>query len=98
LVLLVPPAPSVTRHFSIFIYFVLFLTLLKESYFTYPPEDESPVDHDILFRPGIAPDGSDTFTPRNLIYDLKGAFGSMKKVGALYEPEDDGSLDQPGVW
>ncbi|KAJ4373126.1 mtDNA inheritance, partitioning of the mitochondrial organelle [Neocucurbitaria cava] len=71
----------------------------QESYFTYPPEPQSPVDHDILFRPGIAPDGSDTFTPRTLIYDLKGAFGSMKKINALYEPEDDRSiLDQTGVW
>ncbi|EMD66217.1 hypothetical protein COCSADRAFT_179550 [Bipolaris sorokiniana ND90Pr] len=70
-----------------------------ESYFTYPPEDESPVNHDILFRPGMAPDGSDTFTPRTLIYDLKGAFGSMRKINALYEAEDDRSiLDQPGVW
>jgi hypothetical protein len=56
------------------------------------------VDHDILFRPGIAPDGSDTFTPRTLVYDLKGSFGSMRKVNALYEPEDDGSLERPGVW
>ncbi|KAH9872498.1 mtDNA inheritance, partitioning of the mitochondrial organelle [Plenodomus lingam] len=71
----------------------------QESYFTYPPEEESPVDHDVSFRPGIAPDGSDTFTPRALIYDLKGAFGSMRKISALYEPEDDRSLiDQPGVW
>jgi hypothetical protein len=76
----------------------LLLTPPKESYFTYPPEAESPVDHDILFRPGIAPDGSDTFTPRTLIYDLKGSFGSMRKVNALYEPEDDGSLERPGVW
>lgn len=71
----------------------------QESYFTYPPEAESPVDHDILFRPGLAPDGSDTFTPRTLIYDLKGAFGSMRKLNALYEAEDDRNiLDQTGVW
>lgn len=71
----------------------------QESYFTYPPEEESPVDHDISFRPGLAPDGSDTFTPRALIYDLKGAFGSMRRINALYEPEDDRSiLDQTGVW
>ncbi|KAF2124767.1 mtDNA inheritance protein dml1, partial [Dothidotthia symphoricarpi CBS 119687] len=70
-----------------------------ESYFTYPPEPESPVNHDVLFRPGTAPDGSDTFTPRTLIYDLKGAFGSMRKTNALYEHEDDRNiLDQTGVW
>ncbi|KAF2728617.1 protein DML1 [Polyplosphaeria fusca] len=70
----------------------------QESYFTYPPEPESPVNHDILFRGGIAPDGSDTFTPRALIYDLKGAFGSMKKVNALYEPEEDANVTGSNVW
>ncbi|KAL6706061.1 mtDNA inheritance, partitioning of the mitochondrial organelle [Coniothyrium glycines] len=71
----------------------------QEAYFTYAPEPESPINHDISFRPGIAPDGSDTFTPRTLIYDLKGAFGSMRKINALYEPEDDRNiLDQTGVW
>ncbi|KAF1927184.1 mtDNA inheritance protein dml1 [Didymella exigua CBS 183.55] len=71
----------------------------QESYFTYPPEPESAVNHDVHFRAGIAPDGSDTFTPRALIYDLKGAFGSMRKISALYEAEDDRSiLDQTGVW
>ncbi|KAJ8112019.1 hypothetical protein OPT61_g5519 [Boeremia exigua] len=71
----------------------------QESYFTYPPEPESAVNHDIHFRAGIAPDGSDTFTPRALIYDLKGAFGSMRKINALYEAEDDRNiLDQTGVW
>jgi hypothetical protein len=34
-----------------------------------------------------------------LIYDLKGAFGSMKKISALYEAEDDRNiLEQTGVW
>ncbi|CAI6336674.1 unnamed protein product [Periconia digitata] len=70
----------------------------QESYFTYPPEPESPVNHDILFRQGIAPDGTDTFTPRTLIYDLKGAFGSMKKVNALYEREDEVNVEKSGVW
>ncbi|KAF2120000.1 tubulin domain-containing protein [Lophiotrema nucula] len=69
-----------------------------ESYFTYPPEPESPVNHDILFRPGVAPDGTDTFTPRALIYDLKGAFGGMKKVNALYEPEEDANVTGSSVW
>ncbi|KAJ4292025.1 mtDNA inheritance, partitioning of the mitochondrial organelle [Kalmusia sp. IMI 367209] len=69
-----------------------------ESYFTYPSEPESPVNHDIHFRAGIAPDGSDTFTPRTLIYDLKGAFGSMRKVNALYEPEEDANVERSGVW
>ncbi|EKG12639.1 Heterokaryon incompatibility [Macrophomina phaseolina MS6] len=72
----------------------------QESYFTYDdPEitgeaakvaEPSPVDHDVHFRPGIGADGSDTYMPRAVIYDLKGGFGSMRKINALYEPEDDG--------
>ncbi|KAF2276862.1 tubulin nucleotide-binding domain-like protein [Westerdykella ornata] len=69
-----------------------------ESYFTYHPEEESPVNHDILFRPGIAPDGSDTFTPRAVIYDLKGAFGTMRKLNALYETEADVAPTESDVW
>ncbi|OCL03467.1 protein DML1 [Glonium stellatum] len=70
----------------------------QESYFTYPPEPESPVNHDIHFRPGLAPDGSETFTPRALIYDLKGAFGSMRKINALYEVEEEGGTVGKGLW
>ena len=47
----------------------------------------------------MAPDSSETFTPRTLIYDLKGAFGGMRKINALYEPENDRNVqDQAGVW
>ncbi|KAK4192026.1 tubulin domain-containing protein [Podospora australis] len=66
----------------------------QESYFSYN-EDETPViDHDVHFRPGIAPDGTETFMPRTLIYDLKGAFGSLKKINALYDLEDEGEVDE----
>ncbi|KAH8595598.1 tubulin domain-containing protein [Bisporella sp. PMI_857] len=68
----------------------------QESYFTYTADQESLVDHDIHFRPGIGADGSETFTPRTLIYDLKGGFGSLRKINALYE------IDEPvvpeGLW
>ena len=70
----------------------------QESYFTYGSEEESPVNHDIHFRAGIAPDGSDTFTPRTLIYDLKGSFGSMRRINALYEAEDDINVDVGRSW
>lgn len=99
------PPPSnirIKRPCSATQYFLRIFADLKpiqESYFTYPPEPESAVNHDIHFRAGLAPDGSDTFTPRALIYDLKGAFGSMRKTNALYEAEDDRNiLDQTGVW
>ncbi|KAI1861098.1 hypothetical protein JX265_009717 [Neoarthrinium moseri] len=60
----------------------------QESYFTYGQEEESPVDHDVHFRPGLGADGTETYMPRTVIYDLKGGFGSMRKINALYEAED----------
>ncbi|KAL4818562.1 tubulin domain-containing protein [Aspergillus spinulosporus] len=70
---------------------------LQESYFTYNGQEESPVDHDVHFRPGIGADGSETFTPRTLIYDLKGAFGTLRKNNALYELTEDLAPGQ-GLW
>ncbi|KAB8274284.1 tubulin domain-containing protein [Aspergillus minisclerotigenes] len=70
---------------------------LQESYFTYNGEEESPVDHDVHFRPGVGADGTETFTPRTVIYDLKGAFGTLRKYNALYELTEDANLGQ-GLW
>ncbi|KAL1871709.1 hypothetical protein VTK73DRAFT_1930 [Phialemonium thermophilum] len=63
----------------------------QESYFTYSPDEEPLVNHDVHWRPGIGADGSETFTPRTVIYDLKGGFGSMRKINALYDVEGDAS-------
>jgi len=63
----------------------------QESYFTYSSDQESLIDHDVHFRPGIGADGTETFTPRTVIYDLKGGFGSLRRINALYE------IDEPGV-
>jgi hypothetical protein len=49
------------------------------------PQALSPVDHDVLFRPGIGADGGETFLPRTVVYDLKGGFGSLRRVNELYE-------------
>ncbi|KAM5447868.1 mtDNA inheritance, partitioning of the mitochondrial organelle [Microsporum audouinii] len=65
----------------------------QESYFTYSENEESPVNHDIHFRGGIGADGTETFTPRTLIYDLKGGFGTLRKYNALYQLEEN----QPGL-
>ncbi|KAL2871938.1 misato family protein [Aspergillus lucknowensis] len=70
---------------------------LQESYFTYNGEEESPVDHDVHFRPGVGADGGETYTPRTLIYDLKGAFGTLRKSNALYELAEDLAPGQ-GLW
>ncbi|KAK1827787.1 tubulin domain-containing protein [Podospora conica] len=61
----------------------------QESYFTYAPSPDSPVNHDIHFRPGLSSDGhTETYTPRTVIYDLKGGFGSLRQHNALYTPAD----------
>ena len=72
------------------------LTSHQESYFTYSEDQESPIDHDIHWRPGIGADGTETFMPRTVIYDLKGGFGSLRQINALYEVQEDG-LPQ-GLW
>ncbi|MCJ1413182.1 mtDNA inheritance, partitioning of the mitochondrial organelle [Ptychographa xylographoides] len=67
----------------------------QESYHTFPPAPPSLVDHDISFRQGIGADGVETYMPRTVIYDLKGGFGSLKRVNELYELEAGG---EGGVW
>ena len=74
----------------------------QESYFTYESAQAiSPVDHDVHFRPGIGARGEETYTPRTLIYDLKGGFGGLRRCGGLYEQQTsaDGVADQGhSVW
>lgn len=77
-------------------FFTSTLIHIQESYFTYSSDEESIVDHDIHFRPGIGADGSETFTPRTVIYDLKGGFGSLRKINALYEIEEP--VAPQGLW
>ncbi|KAL8690066.1 MAG: hypothetical protein Q9218_004405 [Villophora microphyllina] len=70
----------------------------QESYFDYDTSVEtSTVDHDIHFRPGQGPSGEDTYTPRTVIYDLKGGFGGLRKWGGLY---DQGGIegDLQSLW
>ncbi|CRK22978.1 hypothetical protein BN1723_012854, partial [Verticillium longisporum] len=58
----------------------------------YLDDDEEPsVDHNIHWRPGRGADGAETFLPRTVVYDLKGGFGSLRKINALYDPGDDPS-------
>ncbi|KAL0640182.1 mtDNA inheritance, partitioning of the mitochondrial organelle [Maublancomyces gigas] len=72
----------------------------QESYFTYTEDATlSPVDHDVHFRPGIGVGGIETYTPRSLIYDLKGGFGSMRKINALYDQMEETAGGMPqGLW
>lgn len=73
----------------------------QESYFTYDATQAlSPIDHDVHFRPGLGYRGEETFTPRTLIYDLKGSFGSMRKGNGLYDETEDAISPgiHVGVW
>lgn len=70
----------------------------QESYFTYDANETSLVDHNVHWRQGLGTDGSDTFLPRTVIYDLKGGFGSLKKINALYESEADHDATATGLW
>lgn len=70
----------------------------QESYFSYAGQEESPVDHDVSFRPGIGADGADTYTPRTLIYDLKGGFGTLRRENALYEFQRQQTSTQQNLW
>ncbi|KAJ5578683.1 uncharacterized protein N7459_007647 [Penicillium hispanicum] len=70
---------------------------LQESYFTYNEGEESPIDHDVHFRPGVGADGSETYTPRTVVYDLKGGFGTLRKYNALYEMTEDPVAGR-GLW
>ncbi|KAL1887748.1 mtDNA inheritance, partitioning of the mitochondrial organelle [Ceratocystis pirilliformis] len=63
----------------------------QESYFTYDKNDVSLVNHDIHWRQGLAPDGSETFLPRAVIYDFKKSLGTLRKISPLYETEDEAS-------
>ncbi|KAK9365905.1 Misato segment II tubulin-like domain-containing protein [Lipomyces kononenkoae] len=61
----------------------------QENYFTYD-DKISPVDHNITFRSGLAVDRStETFTPRCLLWDLKGGYGSLTKYNSLYENDEE---------
>jgi hypothetical protein len=70
--------------------------LPQESYFTYSSSEEALVDHNIHFRAGIGADGAETFTPRTVIYDLKGGFGSLRKINALYDATEGDAT--AGLW
>ncbi|KAF2396411.1 tubulin nucleotide-binding domain-like protein [Trichodelitschia bisporula] len=65
----------------------------QESYFTYGDEDQSVIDHDIHFRPGLAPDNTETFTPRALLYDLRDCFGTLRHATALYDLQAENADD-----
>ncbi|PHH73922.1 hypothetical protein CDD82_5195 [Ophiocordyceps australis] len=72
----------------------------QESYFTYDDaassSSSSPpplVDHNVHWRAGLGHDGTETFLPRTIVYDVKAAFGSLRQVNALYQQEPGSASD-----
>ncbi|ORX52832.1 tubulin nucleotide-binding domain-like protein [Hesseltinella vesiculosa] len=65
----------------------------QDAYFSYGDDATIEFDHDTLFRLGLTPQGAETYTPRALVFDLKGAFGSIHKYNKLYS-----SIDSPVAW
>ncbi|KAF9438617.1 mtDNA inheritance, partitioning of the mitochondrial organelle [Entomortierella beljakovae] len=66
----------------------------QDAHFNYEQseEEEHPpelVNHDCLYRVGMTSKGVDTYTPRALIFDLKGGFGSINKYKLYEEPSRD---------
>jgi hypothetical protein len=46
----------------------------QDANFDYEDTNEKPIiEHDVHFRAGVGKGGVETYTPRTLIYDLKGA-------------------------
>ncbi|KHO00871.1 Tubulin FtsZ [Metarhizium album ARSEF 1941] len=70
----------------------------QESYFTYAGEEEPLVDHDVHWRVGIGADGVETFLPRTVLYDLKGGFGSLRKINSLYDAGTDAVAAAESIW
>lgn len=70
----------------------------QESYFTYGDQEKSPIDHNVHWRGGIGQDGSETFLPRTVIYDLKGGFGSLRKINTLYDTTSESNAAADSLW
>ncbi|XP_068755236.1 protein misato homolog 1-like [Montipora capricornis] len=60
---------------------------IQESSFCYDPSSSSKKDisHDVLFREGLTLRGEQTYTPRLLIFDLKGSLRNLPRYGTLYK-------------
>lgn len=76
----------------------------QESYFVFDKKDvnkKSHVNPSVLFRAGVATDGrTPTFTPRTLIWDMRGGYGSLKKSNPLYSGNftGDANMDLLHAW
>ena len=70
---------------------------IQESSFCYDPGSSSQqeISHDVLFREGLTLRGEQTYTPRLLIFDLKGSLRNLPRYGTLYQTS---SFDNEASW
>ncbi|XP_031567453.1 protein misato homolog 1-like [Actinia tenebrosa] len=70
---------------------------IQEASFSYDPSGskKSDVNHDCFFREGKTIDGDETYTPRLLLFDLKGSLRNLNVEGTLY-PSSSKSVEWPG--
>ncbi|XP_066245946.1 protein misato [Euwallacea similis] len=64
---------------------------IQEAGFEYNPSLPSEIDHDVLFREGLTPQGRVTYTPRLLLVDLKGSLRTLTQEGELYDSHENAS-------
>lgn len=70
---------------------------------THVTSQDELVNHDIHWREGLDSAGRNTYTPRTLIYDLRGGFGgglnwSDGGGGSLGQYQEPSEVDNSGVW
>lgn len=70
---------------------------------THVASQDELVNHDIHWREGFDSAGRNTYTPRTLIYDLRGGFGGGLNWpggggGSLEQYQDPSEVDNSGVW
>lgn len=70
---------------------------IQEASFSYDPSGskKSEVNHDCLFREGKTINGDETYTPRLLLFDLKGSLRNLNIEGTLY-PSSSKCIEWPG--
>lgn len=69
---------------------------------THVASQDELVNHDIHWREGFDSAGRNTYTPRTLIYDLRGGFGGglnwSDGGGSLEQYQEPSAVDNSGVW
>lgn len=57
-------------------------------------DDDHQYSADVLYNCGVTSKGIETYTPRLLLFDLKGSWGNLRKSGYLYDSSEKMSKDE----